>query len=209
MNEIELFPLVEVAGPPRERGRQYGRKARDRVRRSIALYGAAAGGDASKIRALAASFLPQIEAFDAAYLEEMQGIPEPRRDVHRSVSSRRNTGRSCTAGCAATWRALEAAGHRREQDWGWRNRRDFGWRQGSCRRLSVSNGVGRNQKFAVVWTAVGQRGASASGRAPPAVGKTRPPPASLFVTAAQERNKAGWPIDSRLLGSPGGRSERA
>jgi isopenicillin-N N-acyltransferase like protein len=76
MNEIELFPVIEVSGPPRERGRQYGRKARDRVRRSISLYGAAAGGDASKIRALATSFLPQIEAFDAAYLEEMQGIAE-------------------------------------------------------------------------------------------------------------------------------------
>lgn len=76
MDQIELFPLVEVSGAPRERGRQYGRQARDRIRRSIALYGAAAGGDATKIRALASSFLPQIEAFEPAHLDEIRGIAE-------------------------------------------------------------------------------------------------------------------------------------
>jgi isopenicillin-N N-acyltransferase like protein len=74
MHQFELFPLVEVCGPPLERGRQYGQRARDRIRRSIALYGAAAGGDPSKVRALATTFLPQIEAFDPAHLEEIRGI---------------------------------------------------------------------------------------------------------------------------------------
>ncbi|MBA3738875.1 MAG: acyl-coenzyme A--6-aminopenicillanic-acid-acyltransferase form, partial [Actinobacteria bacterium] len=32
------WPVVAVAGGPRERGRAYGEQARDRVHRSLALY---------------------------------------------------------------------------------------------------------------------------------------------------------------------------
>jgi isopenicillin-N N-acyltransferase like protein len=78
VKNIDLFPLVELSGGPRERGQQYGRQARDRIRRSIQLYGGAAiaGADASEIRRLATTFLPQIERFDPLYLEEMRGIAE-------------------------------------------------------------------------------------------------------------------------------------
>jgi len=78
VNRTEPFPLIELSGAPRERGLQYGNQARDRIRASVQLYGgaAAAGGDPEKIRRLATSFLPMIEAYDPLYLEEMRGMAE-------------------------------------------------------------------------------------------------------------------------------------
>lgn len=72
---ITPFPLIELSGDAHRRGLQYGSLARERIHASIRLYGGGAGlADASAIRRLAAGFLPQIEAFDPAYLEEMHGI---------------------------------------------------------------------------------------------------------------------------------------
>ena len=78
MNRTEPFPLIELSGGPRERGLQYGNQARDRIRRSVQLYGgaASAGGDPEHIRRLATSFLPLIEAYDPLYVEEMRGMAE-------------------------------------------------------------------------------------------------------------------------------------
>ncbi len=76
MEQIDFFPLVELSGDARERGQQYGRQARDRIRRSISLYGGGASADANAVRRLATSFLPRIERFDPLYLEEMRGISE-------------------------------------------------------------------------------------------------------------------------------------
>lgn len=78
MNPIELFPLVELSGAPRERGLQYGRQARDCIRRSIQLYGGAASAQVSaqQVRELAATFVPRIEQFDPLLLEEMRGMAE-------------------------------------------------------------------------------------------------------------------------------------
>lgn len=73
------FPLVSISGSPRERGRQYGEIARDRVRRSIALYGdqlAAFGCSTSEASDLIMPFAAEIEAFGAHYIEEMRGIAE-------------------------------------------------------------------------------------------------------------------------------------
>jgi isopenicillin-N N-acyltransferase-like protein len=72
-------PLVEVSGSPRERGRQYGEQAADRVRVGIQHY-----SDQLKrndlttdgIKALVRRFEPTIDRFDPAYLEEMRGIAE-------------------------------------------------------------------------------------------------------------------------------------
>lgn len=71
----EPFPLIELSGDAETRGRQYGRAAKARVHRSLAHY-AAQIGDASKARALARDFVPRIEAFDPAYVQEMRGIAE-------------------------------------------------------------------------------------------------------------------------------------
>jgi isopenicillin-N N-acyltransferase-like protein len=72
-------PLVEISGPPRERGRQYGEQAAARIRRGVETYGAQLARDSLSGDALAetvARFVPRIAAFDPAYLEEMRGIAE-------------------------------------------------------------------------------------------------------------------------------------
>jgi isopenicillin-N N-acyltransferase-like protein len=76
---IEPFPLIEIAGPPRERGRQYGRQAAARIHKGAAHYTAQLARlalDRAGIAALVRDYLPVIERFDAAYVEEMRGIAE-------------------------------------------------------------------------------------------------------------------------------------
>ncbi len=73
------FPLIEVSGSPFERGRQYGRQARDRVRLGIRHYVEqleAMGVTRPEILRLARGYLPRIEEFDENYLAEMRGIAE-------------------------------------------------------------------------------------------------------------------------------------
>jgi isopenicillin-N N-acyltransferase-like protein len=75
-------PLVEISGLPRERGRQYGAQAADRIRRGIEMYGAQLARDSLSGAALADAvmrFVPRIAAFDGTYLEEMRGIAEGAR----------------------------------------------------------------------------------------------------------------------------------
>lgn len=72
-------PLIEVSGPARERGRQYGEGAAERIRRSIGHYSEQLGGDGltqAGIRELAEEFRPQIDRFDPDMTEEMRGIAE-------------------------------------------------------------------------------------------------------------------------------------
>ena len=74
------FPHVRVAGGPRERGRAYGKQARDRIATSISAYGevfrAYAGWDWGRVRREAGRYEAPIAAFDQRYLEEMRGIAE-------------------------------------------------------------------------------------------------------------------------------------
>jgi isopenicillin-N N-acyltransferase like protein len=75
----EAFPLVEVAGPPRDRGRQHGRQAADRIALGIRHYTeqlARSALDAGAIRDLVREYVPHMEAFEPAYVEEMRGIAE-------------------------------------------------------------------------------------------------------------------------------------
>ncbi|HEX2556288.1 MAG TPA: C45 family peptidase [Microvirga sp.] len=79
MPVIEPFPFVSVSGRPFERGRAYGRIARERVHRSAALYGGQLdelGLSAGARTRLIGDFAEKVEAFDASYLQEMQGIAE-------------------------------------------------------------------------------------------------------------------------------------
>jgi isopenicillin-N N-acyltransferase-like protein len=76
---IEPFPLIEVSGSPRERGRQYGRQAAARIERGVAHYAeqlqrTSFGWDG--IRGLVADYLPRIDDFEPAYVDEMRGIAE-------------------------------------------------------------------------------------------------------------------------------------
>jgi isopenicillin-N N-acyltransferase-like protein len=76
---VEACPLIDLAGPPFERGRDYGRKAAQRIARGISLYAGQLKGlsvDAAQIRALVNDYLPVIEDFEPAYIEEVRGIAE-------------------------------------------------------------------------------------------------------------------------------------
>jgi isopenicillin-N N-acyltransferase like protein len=76
---VEPFPLIEISGPPRERGRQYGRLAADRIRKGTSHYFAQLRElslDASGVAELVRDYLPVIEAFEPTYIEEMRGIAE-------------------------------------------------------------------------------------------------------------------------------------
>jgi isopenicillin-N N-acyltransferase-like protein len=76
---IEPFPLIEISGPPRERGREYGRKAADRIAKGRAHYGAQLHRlslDGRAVAGLVRDYLPVIEKFDPSYVEEMRGIAE-------------------------------------------------------------------------------------------------------------------------------------
>ncbi len=75
----EPFPLIEVSGPPRERGRQYGHQAAARIHLGVEHYTrqlTRLALDAAAIRTLVDEFVPQMERFDPAYVEEMRGIAE-------------------------------------------------------------------------------------------------------------------------------------
>jgi isopenicillin-N N-acyltransferase-like protein len=72
-----MFPLIEVSGPPRERGRQCGRQARALIKRSIATYArlfAYCGIDWQGARRLGAAFRDVIGDLDPALLAEIEGI---------------------------------------------------------------------------------------------------------------------------------------
>jgi isopenicillin-N N-acyltransferase-like protein len=77
---MPTFPHVRVQGKPRERGRQYGEQARERIGRSIAAYRAVfrhyAGWSWSKVTREARRYEEPIAAYGAAYLEELRGIAD-------------------------------------------------------------------------------------------------------------------------------------
>ncbi|MBS0521313.1 MAG: acyl-CoA--6-aminopenicillanic acid acyltransferase [Proteobacteria bacterium] len=73
------FPLIDLTGDPRERGRQHGKAVPDRIKRGIAMYAESllASGVAWKdLERRADALVPTIEKFDPAYVEEMRGIAE-------------------------------------------------------------------------------------------------------------------------------------
>ena len=72
-------PFIEIAGTPRERGRQYGEQARTRILRgiehySVQLEGAKLGWP--DIEALVRTYEPTIAAFEPSFIDEMRGIAE-------------------------------------------------------------------------------------------------------------------------------------
>ncbi|HVZ44471.1 MAG TPA: C45 family peptidase [Ramlibacter sp.] len=72
-------PFIDIAGPPRERGQQYGEQARERILRGIGHYTAQLEGARlgwSDIEALVQTYEPTIADFEPAFVEEMRGIAE-------------------------------------------------------------------------------------------------------------------------------------
>jgi isopenicillin-N N-acyltransferase-like protein len=76
---MEPFPLIRVSGDPHTRGYQYGRQAADRIHKGIGHYSAQVeryalptGGIGELVR----EYMPVIERFEPAYVEEMRGVAE-------------------------------------------------------------------------------------------------------------------------------------
>ena len=74
------FPHVRVRGPARQRGRQLGEQAAQRVQRSVGIYKGVfrhyAGWEWAQVVEHAARYRPAIQAYAPHYLEEMEGIAE-------------------------------------------------------------------------------------------------------------------------------------
>ena len=75
-----MFPRISICGGPRERGRQYGAAAAERVQRSVAAYADVfahyAGWSWPCVRAEAQRFEAPLERHCPIYLEEIRGIAE-------------------------------------------------------------------------------------------------------------------------------------
>jgi isopenicillin-N N-acyltransferase like protein len=79
LDETAAFPFIEVSGTPRNVGLQYGRKAAERIHRSIALYQrlfAGKGIDWTLARASTAGFAARIELAYPRIAEEMRALAE-------------------------------------------------------------------------------------------------------------------------------------
>ncbi|WP_296380503.1 C45 family peptidase [Reyranella sp.] len=79
MMDYAPFPLIELSGSPRERGRQHGRAAPDRIKRGIAMYSESLlknGVDWKQLEQRAEAMVPTVDTFDPTYVEEMRGIAE-------------------------------------------------------------------------------------------------------------------------------------
>lgn len=78
------FPFIDVSGPAAERGRQYGRAAAERIRRSVALHGgrlSPLGLGGCGLRALVDGFLPRIDALGPDHVVEIRGIAITANDL--------------------------------------------------------------------------------------------------------------------------------
>jgi isopenicillin-N N-acyltransferase-like protein len=74
------FPVIRVSGSARDRGRQIGSSAAQRIARSIEIYQnlfqGLTGLGWDEVVANASRFRPAIEAYDPRYLDEIQGMAE-------------------------------------------------------------------------------------------------------------------------------------
>jgi isopenicillin-N N-acyltransferase-like protein len=76
---VQPFPLIELAGSPRDRGLVHGRLAAERIRKGATHYGAQLermGVDAPAVEGLVERLVPRMAAFDPAYVEEMQAVAQ-------------------------------------------------------------------------------------------------------------------------------------
>lgn len=77
MTTFQPFPLVDVSGPPAERGNAYGEQARDRIHASVALYAVQLdrfGFGQKDIERFGGIFLPRLRQWAPDLVEEMEGI---------------------------------------------------------------------------------------------------------------------------------------
>ena len=88
MTDYGPFPLIDLAGSPRERGRTHGKAAADRLKRGAKMYAESllkSGVDWAELERRAEALVPSIEKFDPTYIEEMRGIAEGANEPFAAV----------------------------------------------------------------------------------------------------------------------------
>ena len=130
------LPLIEIAGPARERGRQYGEQAREQIERSIAWYSEQFSATASLswdvVLANARRWEPLVDAYLPDALEEMQGIAEGSGFRYEEILALNGRGELSAGnpfaeeneGCSSYSILPEAAGDGHAycgQNWDWRS----------------------------------------------------------------------------------------
>ncbi len=138
MSNYVPFPLIDLSGSPRERGRQHGKAAADRLRRGARMYAGSllkTGVDWKELERRAEAMVPDIEQFDPAYVEEMRGIAEGAGEPFAAVmlmnartemvaaARRQKAAQQFPDGCTAALALPEASADGvllHGQNWDWR-----------------------------------------------------------------------------------------
>lgn len=87
-NALPTCPLIEVTGQPRERGRQYGEQASERIKRGIEHYSRQLEAEKlsqADLKIIVEKFEPTIHAFDGHYIDEMKGIAEGANVAYEAI----------------------------------------------------------------------------------------------------------------------------
>jgi isopenicillin-N N-acyltransferase-like protein len=138
MTDYAPFPLIDLSGSPRERGRSHGKAAADRLRRGARMYAESllkSGVDWAELEQRAEALVPSIETFDPAYIEEMRGIAEGAGEPFAAVvlmnartemvaaARRQQAAKQVPDGCTAALALPEASADGvllHGQNWDWR-----------------------------------------------------------------------------------------
>src|SRR5215468_9323225 len=138
MPDYAPFPLIDLSGSPRERGRTHGRAAADRLRVGARMYAESllkSGVDWAELERRAEAMVPSIEAFDPTYVEEMRGIAEGAGEPFAAVvlmnartelvaaARHQQAAREIPDGCTAALALPEASADGallHGQNWDWR-----------------------------------------------------------------------------------------
>jgi isopenicillin-N N-acyltransferase-like protein len=138
MTDYAPFPLIDLFGSPRERGRAHGQAAADRLRRGVKMYSESLlknGVDWKELERRAERLVPHVETFDPAYLEEMRGIAEGAGEPFAAVmlmnartemvaaARKQHVERDFPDGCTAAFVLPEASADGsllHGQNWDWR-----------------------------------------------------------------------------------------
>ena len=138
MTDYSPFPLIDLSGSPRERGRSHGKAAADRLRRGARMYAESllkSGVDWTELERRAEAMVPTIDKFDPAYVEEMRGLAEGAGEPFAAVmlmnartemvaaARRQHAAKHFPDGCTAALALPEASADGvllHGQNWDWR-----------------------------------------------------------------------------------------
>ena len=139
MTDYAPFPLIDLSGGPRERGRIHGKAAADRLTRGVKMYAESllkTGVDWKELERRAEAMVPLIDKFDPTYVEEMRGIAEGANEPFAAVvlmnartemvvaARKQQAAKHFPDGCTAALALPEASSEGvllHGQNWDWRS----------------------------------------------------------------------------------------